>query len=87
MKKFLVVALLILPIAGFAAGGTATDHPAKRHHHRTSMLGQCSKQAHAKGLHGPVRRKFISACIAAAKKAKQARTQANAGSASQPNPA
>ena len=77
MKKILATALLVLPVAGFAAGNAATDHPVKRH--RTSLLGQCSKQAHAKGLHGPVRRKFISECISAAKRAKRTRTDADAG--------
>ncbi len=76
MKKILTAALLVLPIAGFAAGSAGPDHAVKRHRHRTSLLGQCSKQAHAKGLHGPVRRKFISTCISAAKRAKRVRTEA-----------
>lgn len=79
MKKILATALLVLPVAGFAAGSAAADHPVKRHRHRTSLLGQCSKQAHAKGLHGPARRKFISGCISAAKRAKRTRTDAEAG--------
>ena len=67
MKKLLfALPLLALPLVSFAA-----DDAAKAH--RTTRLGTCSKEAHAKGLKGDERKKYISACIASAKPARSAR--------------
>ena len=66
MKKLCVLPLLLLPLLASAADDT------KKEAHRTTKLGVCSKEAHAKGLKGEERKKYISGCIAAAKQAKPA---------------
>jgi hypothetical protein len=66
MKRRWILALLALP----ALASAADD--AKKETHRTTPLGVCSKEAHAKGLKGDERKKFISGCIASAKAAKTA---------------
>ncbi len=66
MKKLCVLSLLLLPLLASAADDV------KKEAHRTTKLGVCSKEAHAKGLKGDERKKFISSCIAAAKQAKAA---------------
>jgi len=66
MKSFLLVAVLVLPLHALAAEQEPKS-PGP-----TTLLGTCSKQAHAKGLRGDERKKFISACIASAKQAKAA---------------
>ena len=58
MKSFWRVAVLVLPLHALAAEQESKS-PA-----RITQLGTCSKQAHAKGLKGEQREKFISACIA-----------------------
>jgi hypothetical protein len=67
--------LLLLPVLAMGADD------AKKETHRTTRLGACSKEAHAKGLKGDERKKYISSCIAGAKQAKGAATS-NAGPAS-----
>ncbi len=64
MNKFWIAPLLALPLVAMAADDAKKDAP------RTTKLGVCSKEAHAKGLKGDERKKFISSCIAAAKQAK-----------------
>jgi len=66
MKKLCVLPLLLLPLLASAA-----EEP-KKEAHRTTRLGVCSKEAHAKGLKGDERKKYISSCIAAAKPVKSA---------------
>lgn len=66
MKKYWLAPLLLLPCLAFAADD------AKKEAHRTTKLGTCSKEAHAKGLKGDERKKFISGCIASAKPSKVA---------------
>ena len=66
MKKFWLAPLLSLPLLAHAADD------AKKETHRTTKLGTCSKEAHAKGLKGDERKKFISSCIASSKQAKAA---------------
>jgi hypothetical protein len=62
----LLAVSLVLPCAAFAADDThSKDAP-----HRSTRLGACSKEAHAKGLKGPDRKKYISTCLAAARAAK-----------------
>ncbi len=66
MKKLLLaLPLLALPLVSFAS-----DDGAKKEAHRTTRLGTCSKEAHAKGLKGDERKKYISSCVASAKPAK-----------------
>jgi len=72
MKQLWLAPLLALPLVAFAADDTKKDGP------RTTRLGTCSKEAHAKGLRGDERKKFISACIASAKQAKTAARAATA---------
>ncbi len=66
MKKLWIAPLLALPLVALAADDVKKDAP------RTTKLGVCSKEAHAKGLKGDERKKYISSCIAAAKQAKTA---------------
>jgi len=66
MKKLWIAPLLLLPLLALAADDT------KKPAHRTTKLGTCSKEAHAKGLKGEERKKFISGCIASAKAEKSA---------------
>jgi hypothetical protein len=66
MKSLWVLPLVLLPLAAFAADD------AQKGTHRTTKLGTCSKEAHAKGLKGDERKKFISGCLASAKSAKPA---------------
>jgi len=56
--------LFALPLAASAADDT------KKEAHRTSKLGTCSKEAHAKGLKGDDRKKYMSTCLGSAKQAK-----------------
>jgi hypothetical protein len=72
MKKHWLAPLLMLPLLAYAADD------AKKETHRTTKLGACSKEAHAKGLKGDERKKYISGCIAAGKQAKPAATAAPA---------
>ena len=64
MKQLWLAPLLTLPLVAFAADDIKKEGP------RSTRLGVCSKEAHAKGLRGDERKKFISACIASAKQAK-----------------
>ncbi len=64
MKKSWLAPLILLPMLAHAAD------EAKKETHRTTRLGACSKEAHAKGLKGDERKKFISACIASSKSVK-----------------
>jgi hypothetical protein len=64
MKTYWLAPLLLLPCLAMAA-----DEP-KKETHRTTKLGACSKEAHAKGLKGDERKKFISTCIASGKSTK-----------------
>ncbi len=73
MKKYWLAPLLLLPCLAMAADAT------KKETHRTTKLGTCSKEAHAKGLKGDERKKFISGCIASSK---QSKTSAPAAPAS-----
>ena len=66
MKKSWLAPLLLLPLLAHAA------EDAKKEPHRTTKLGACSKEAHAKGLKGDERKKFISGCIASSKQVKSA---------------
>ncbi len=66
MKSAWLVPLLCLPLLASAADD------AKKETHRTTRLGVCSKEAHAKGLKGDERKKYISTCIASAKAVKAA---------------
>ncbi len=66
MKSFWLVPVWALPLHALAAE-QEPKAPV-----RTTLLGTCSKQAHAKGLKGDERKKFISACIASGKQAKAA---------------
>ena len=66
MKKSWLAPLFLLPLLAHAA-----DDP-KKETHRTTKLGACSKEAHAKGLKGDERKKFISGCIASSKSVKTA---------------
>jgi hypothetical protein len=67
----LVLPFLVLPLLAAPLGASAADDT-KKETHRTTALGTCSKQAHAKGLKGDERKKFISGCVSAAKQAKPA---------------
>lgn len=63
MKPVWILPVLFLPAVAMAADETKKpSHP--------SALGVCSKEAHAKGLKGDERKKFISSCITGAKAAK-----------------
>lgn len=64
MKKMLIVPLLAFPLVALAGDDAKKEAP------RTTKLGVCSKEAHAKGLKGDERKKYISTCIANAKQAK-----------------
>jgi hypothetical protein len=64
MKMYWLAPLLLLPLLAHAADD------AKKENHRSTKLGVCSKEAHAKGLKGDERKKFISGCIASGKQAK-----------------
>jgi hypothetical protein len=66
MNKYWLAPLLSLPLLAHAADD------AKKDTHRTTKLGACSKEAHAKGLKGDERKKFISGCAASSKQAKPA---------------
>ena len=66
MTKYWLAPLVLLPLLAQAADDT------KKETHRTTKLGTCSKEAHAKGLKGDERKKFISTCIASAKQVKAA---------------
>ena len=66
MKSLWLVPLTLLPLIALAADDT------KKVTHRSTKLGVCSKEAHAKGLKGDVRKKFISTCLATGKSAKPA---------------
>ncbi len=84
MKSAWLLPLVCLPLLALAADA------AKKDTHRTTKLGVCSKEAHAKGLKGDERKKYISSCIASAKAAKSATprrgralTQCRGGSAPQ----
>jgi hypothetical protein len=66
MKVPWVLPIVFLPLLASAADDV------KKVTHRTTALGACSKQAHAKGLKGDDRKKFISGCVATAKQAKSA---------------
>jgi len=68
MKTYWLAPLLLLPLLAHAADD------AKKETHRSTKLGVCSKEAHAKGLKGDERKKFISGCIASSKQAKAAAT-------------
>jgi hypothetical protein len=57
----------VLPVLLLPAFAMAADDAKKDTGHST-RLGACSKEAHAKGLKGDERKKFISGCIASAKK-------------------
>ena len=65
MKKLLAVSLFALPLLAMAADDVKKAP-------RTTKLGVCSKEAHAKGLKGDERKKFISGCIASSKQTKPA---------------
>ena len=67
MKQILIAAALVLPCIAFAAEDAHKDTP-----HRSTRLGTCSKEAHAKGLKGAERKKDLSSCIAAARSTKAA---------------
>ncbi len=73
MKALWVLPFVLLPLAAFAADDARKDT------HRTTKLGTCSKEAHAKGLKGDERKKFMSGCLASAKATKPA-SPAPAGS-------
>ena len=74
MKKMLwILPALLAPALAMAADD------AKKEPQHTTKLGACSKEAHAKGLKGGERKKYISECIGSAKTAKPA-THAPAGS-------
>jgi hypothetical protein len=64
MNQSWIFPLLLVPLLASAA-----DEP-KKETHRSTKLGVCSKEAHAKGLKGDERKKYISSCIASAKQAK-----------------
>jgi len=70
MKKCLAVPVLALPL--FAMPLAMAAEEARKETHKSTRLGVCSKEAHAKGLKGEERRKYISGCIASAKAAKAA---------------
>ncbi len=66
MKSFWLAAMLALPMLALAADEPKKDPP------KPTRLGVCSKEARTKGLKGEVRKKYLSACIAAAKPGKTA---------------
>ena len=66
MKKYWLEPLLSPPLLAHAAD------EAKKETHRTTELGTCSKEAHAKGRKADERKKFISGCIASSKQVKAA---------------
>jgi len=72
----LVSLLACLPLLAHAATDPQKSHP------RANRMAECSKEAHAKGLHKDERRKFMSACLSSAHAAK-----ASPASASAPAPA
>lgn len=61
----IIVPLLLLPLSSLAMENSAKKDPA--HNTRRSA---CSKEAHAKGLKGDERKKYISTCVASTKAAK-----------------
>jgi hypothetical protein len=67
MKKLLLLALPLLALPLVSVGA---EDAVKKEVHRTTRLGTCSKEAHAKGLKGDERKKYISSCVASAKPAK-----------------
>lgn len=70
MKSLCALAIVMLPCFAFAA-----NEPKKEAHHGT-RLGACSKEAHAKGLKGAERKKFISTCASSTHVAKAATSAA-----------
>lgn len=66
MKRIWVLPWLFVPLLAIGADD------AKKETHHTTKLGTCSKEAHAKGLKGEQRKKYISGCLASAKQAKPA---------------
>jgi len=71
MKKLLTLPVLIMPLLTLPLLAMAAD-AAKKETHRTTRLGTCSTDAHAKGLKGDERKKFIAGCIASPRPAKPA---------------
>jgi hypothetical protein len=73
MKSVLVplATLTLLTLAQGALAVPSADVPPKEGH-RSTRLGTCSKEAHAKGLKGPERKKYLSTCLAAGHAARPA---------------
>ena len=60
----LLAVLLSLPLLATAADDV------RKEPRKTTPLGMCSKEAHARGLKADERKKFIASCIAASKQGK-----------------